>query len=204
MEKSATDALWNEHLPNLTTWDVSAVNEGPPGKAIRAGDGQSNLRGHGWMNPQMFHSTSSTKLIVCDPACIERPAEHVVNAAIFRTPKKRCENLEMKSKLKVEKQRCLEMSSLLIFVWISSMFGSYIWRAVILRGYFEMPVVFITAGTSVFTCNAVKHKTKKDNNWGGKQKLFWQRNQSGVYWSSHLFTLDKLIILTNSKSTFFF
>lgn len=47
MEKSATDALRNEHLPNLTTRDVSPVNEGPPGKAIRARDGHSNLRGLG-------------------------------------------------------------------------------------------------------------------------------------------------------------
>lgn len=47
MEKSATDARRNEHLPNLTTRDVSRLNEGPPGKAIRARDGHSNLRGHG-------------------------------------------------------------------------------------------------------------------------------------------------------------
>lgn len=47
MEKSATDALRNEHLPNQTTQDVSPVNEGPPGKAIRACDVHSNLRGHG-------------------------------------------------------------------------------------------------------------------------------------------------------------
>lgn len=47
MEKSATNALRNEHLPNVTAWDVSPVNEGPPGKAIRARDSHSNLRGHG-------------------------------------------------------------------------------------------------------------------------------------------------------------
>lgn len=64
MEKSAIDALWNEHLTNLSTWDVSPVNEGPPGKAIRTRVGQCNLRGHTWMNLQMFDSTFFTKLIV--------------------------------------------------------------------------------------------------------------------------------------------
>lgn len=64
MEKSAIDALWNEHLTNLTTWDVSPVNKGPPGKAIRTCDGHCNLRGHTWMNLQMFDSTFFTKLIV--------------------------------------------------------------------------------------------------------------------------------------------
>lgn len=69
MEKSASKTLWNDLLPNLTTWDVNDVNEGPPGKAIRACDGHCNLRGHGWMNPQMFPSEFFPKLIVCDYSC---------------------------------------------------------------------------------------------------------------------------------------
>lgn len=85
MEKSATDALRNEHLPNLTTWDVSPVNEGAPGKAIRACDGHSNLRGYGWMNPQMFLSTFFTKLIVFDASFTwpEYPPEPVGAVGIF-------------------------------------------------------------------------------------------------------------------------
>lgn len=63
-EKSAIDALRNEHLTNVTAGDVSPANEGPPGEAIRTCDRHSNLRGHAWMKSQMLDTTLLTKLIV--------------------------------------------------------------------------------------------------------------------------------------------
>lgn len=63
-EKSAIDALRNEHLTNVTAGDVSPKNEGPPGEAIRTCDGHSNLRGHTWLKWQMLDATQLTKLIV--------------------------------------------------------------------------------------------------------------------------------------------
>lgn len=61
-EKSAIDALWNEHLTNITAGDVSMENKGPPGEAIRTCDGHSNLRSLKEMTD--VDTTLLTKLIV--------------------------------------------------------------------------------------------------------------------------------------------